>query len=752
MKLRFYDFILDTDRQTLFHHNVEIEITKINYEVLLFFVEHQKQVITKDQLIDSVWQDKMVTENSIDQSLSKIRKSLAQFDERIIIKTVFGKGLEFVAPIEEIENEVINESPKKARAKWIPLLTIGCLMLLSAWYYRSYILTETKANNQPPILLLSNESNVDWLNQSSRQLFNQLFSNSQYNYLIENDKKPAQLSQTEYINNYWRINPNLEVVLTELTQVNGEFILTVKVSKKEGSLTETFYHSELPSLLVQANQWLVSNSSLRDRNSEIEFLLPQSSHVLELYMRGLESLNKGEFEQALNYTELAKDQEPSFILAQLQLADIQSRKGNNQQAIETLDSLKNMLQYPQIELSAETLRGDILDTSGEYLQAIAIYQNLIEQHQFQNPKKLLPVKYNLSYSLTSLLMYDEALQQLDDISIALDDDSDPNFMADVLQKKGSILLQIGRTAEARELANQAFKYYNDLSDLMGSAKVNILLARIANHESDYDQAAYFLKQSISTFRHADYPIGVGASLNELIYTLMVNGQFNEAWNHMLEMKQIALDINYFAMLMAAKQFEIEISRTRKQWVQAEAGLDDYLKLSTDENFTRGIFKHQLFGLDLALDQEQADRAQDYINQIQTHIDNSGEKRLQPRLNYQQARVYLLQGKDQDGLELLSSSKALALTTDDMETIHQINNELLRYYIKSGDYEAAQKLIDKVDKNENKPLAYPYLLLKSKIHHGLGQNRLALNLAESCKSQANEFWQAADEQYLKSLSS
>lgn len=752
MKLRFYDFIIDTNRQTLFHHNVEIEITKINYGVLLFFVEHQNQVVTKDQLIDKVWQDKMVTENSIDQCLSKIRKSLAQFDERIIIKTVFGKGLEFVAPIEKIDKKTDIVKPPKTRAKWMSLLAIAGLVVLSVWYYGPDILTNTKANNQPPILLLNSENNkdADWLNDSSRQLFNQLFSNSQYNHLIDYGKKPAQLSQSEYIDNYWRINPDLEVVFTELTEANEGFTLTVKISKKEGSLTEIFQHSELTKLLAEANQWLVANSSLNNKNHEVERLLPQDSHVLELYLRGLQSLNKGELEQALNYTKLAKDQDPGFILAQLQLADIQSKKGDNPQAIITLDQLKKSAHYSQIELSAETLRGDILDTSGEYQQAIEIYRHLIKNNQLQNSKKLLGVKYNLSYALTSLLMYDEALQQLDDIASALSDQSDPNLMADVLQKKGSILLQIGRTAEARELANQAFKQYNDLSDLMGSAKVNILLARIANHESDYEQAAYFLKQSISIYRHADYPIGVGATLNELIYTLMVNGQFTEAWNHMLEMKQIALDIDYFAMLMAAKQFEIEISRARNQWAQAEAGLDDYLKLSTDENFARGLFKHQLFGLDLALDQEQPKRAQNYIDQIQKHINDKGENRLQPRINFQQARVFMQQGNDAKALELLANTKALAITTEDMETIHEINNALLRYHIKSKNYEVAQTIIEQIDKNENKPLAYPYLLLKSKTQQGLGHNQEALNLAESCKSQANEFWQADDEKYLRTL--
>ena len=139
-----------------------------------------------------------------------------------------------------------------------------------------------------------------------------------------------------------------------------------------------------------------------------------------------------------------------------------------------------------------------------------------------------------------------------------------------------------------------------------------------------------------------------------------------------------------------------------------------------------------------------------IDAIQQHIEVSGEERLQPRLNIQRAKVYFLQGHPQQAVELLNQSKAMALLTEDMESIHAINNQLLRHYLDIENFQAAQNMVAAVDRNDAKPLAYPYLLLKSKTHHGLGQTAQAIKWAELCKKQANEFWQAADEQYLLSL--
>ena len=748
MKIKFYDFILDTDRQSVFHQDTEIDITKINYEVLLYFAQNQHQIITKDQLINHVWKDKLVTDNSVDQSVSKIRKLLAKFDERTVIKTVFGKGLQFEPEAVRLQPDHSLQTKTGGYPGWA-LWGVSLVMLITAIIWLT-TRTDNTPIDQPPILLLNRVSETDWLNDSSRLLFKQLLSNNSDNYLLDENNKPSQLTQKAYIENFWRIQPALEVVTTDLLETPSGYVLTMEVSKRQETRTEQFKGDDLVAVFSQAQTWLVANSSLKKLQSDVAQLLPADDHVLELYLRGLNSLNAGELEQAFNYTTLAVKQDDSFILARLQLADVQYKQGDSETALTTLDALQSDPHYAQVALSAQILRGDILDTAGRYPEAIAIYENLIAESQHRNPKKILAAKYNLSYALTATLEYQSALKQLDDIIQALQDQSDPGLLADALQKKGSVLLQIGQTAEARQLANQSYQLYQDLADSMGAGKASILMARISNHESDYEQAEVFLRQAIEVYRHAEYPLGVGATLNELIYILLVNGKFTSAWEHMVEMQEIALKIDYFAMLMAAKQVAVEITRVRKQWPQAEAALAEYLDLATRENFTRGVFKHKLLGLDLALDREQVARAETFIDDIQAHIDVSGEKRLQPRLNIQRARALFLQGENTRAIQLLHDSKTLAQATEDMESIHQIDLQLLEHYVNTENYAVAQELAQQMDQQDPAPQAYPYLLLKSKIKHAQGDEKEALSLAKASKARAHEFWQTADEQYLSML--
>ncbi len=757
MKYNFYQFTLDDKKQTLHHQGSdgdceEIEITRINYQVLLFFIQNRSAVVTKDQIIESVWQGKMVTENSIDQSISKIRKSLAEFDDRVIIKTAYGKGLEFAPEVTlSADQERLQKFPKEAASKsaliWLSLFVVIVLMM---WFFSSYLINEPKAKNPTTVMWLSNENNADdWLDQSSHQLLNQVFVHTEQNYLLDDDEKPRQLNNKEFIENYWRINPELEVIQTDLQQQGDTYTLDLEVATLAGTVTQSFSGSDLLIILTDANHWLIDNSGL-SAQSNAQNMLPNNPHVLELYLRSLYTTEQGELDQARNYAQLAIDQEPDFYLGQLQLAQILYAKGENDQSLIILDQLQNAPVYDQLEIAVQSLRAYILDTNGDLQQALDIYQQLLIKYPEEANGKLLPVKFNLSFTLHNLERYDEALMVLDEIILALGNQFDLDLKADAWHKKGSILLQIGQTAAAKSAADLAHQHFSDLSDLFNVGKVNILKARIANHESNYQQATDYLQQAIGIYRHVDYPVGVGATLNELIYTLMVSGRFTEAWTQMSELRQIALDIDYFAMLMAAKQFEIEISRARKQWVQSEASLAEYFRLATENNFTRGLLKHQLFELDLALDQSQIDRAQSIINSVQEHIENSGEARLQPRLNIQQAKVYFLQEQSQAGIDLLNETKAMALLTDDVESTHSINNELLQHYLDSGALLKAESILETVDASDSQPLAYPYLLLSSKTQLALGNPAKALALAQKCKRKANEFWRPEDELYLVEL--
>lgn len=71
----------------------ELELTKIEYEIIKLLMENSKKVFTKRNLIDSVWQDVYTDENTLNVHISNLRNKLSKLDPNTeYIKTVWGIG------------------------------------------------------------------------------------------------------------------------------------------------------------------------------------------------------------------------------------------------------------------------------------------------------------------------------------------------------------------------------------------------------------------------------------------------------------------------------------------------------------------------------------------------------------------------------------------------------------------------------------------------------------------------------------
>lgn len=96
----FAPFRLDAERRALMRGDSEIPLSRKAFDTLLALVEEQGKLVTKEALIRRVWPDSFVEENSLNQSISALRKALGdQAGEPKYIETVSGRGYRFVAPV-----------------------------------------------------------------------------------------------------------------------------------------------------------------------------------------------------------------------------------------------------------------------------------------------------------------------------------------------------------------------------------------------------------------------------------------------------------------------------------------------------------------------------------------------------------------------------------------------------------------------------------------------------------------------------
>jgi DNA-binding winged helix-turn-helix (wHTH) protein len=96
----FGEFSLDAARRTLFRDGQRVHLTSRPLEVLLVLVSRPGELIDKQKLLDAVWRDTAVTEDSLIQAISEIRRTLGEKtgDDRFV-QTVPRQGYRFVGAV-----------------------------------------------------------------------------------------------------------------------------------------------------------------------------------------------------------------------------------------------------------------------------------------------------------------------------------------------------------------------------------------------------------------------------------------------------------------------------------------------------------------------------------------------------------------------------------------------------------------------------------------------------------------------------
>jgi TolB-like protein/DNA-binding winged helix-turn-helix (wHTH) protein/Tfp pilus assembly protein PilF len=96
---RFDGFTLDVDRGCLLRGAQEIKLRPKPFEALKYLVENPGRLISKAELIEKIWPDTAVTDDSLVQCLIEVRRALGD-DAQQIIKTVPRRGYIFEKPVE----------------------------------------------------------------------------------------------------------------------------------------------------------------------------------------------------------------------------------------------------------------------------------------------------------------------------------------------------------------------------------------------------------------------------------------------------------------------------------------------------------------------------------------------------------------------------------------------------------------------------------------------------------------------------
>src|SRR5262245_10192271 len=101
--LRFDKFTLDLARSILLRGEDELALRRQSFDVLRHLAERRGEVVSRDEMIGAVWVVPPARpEDSVAQCIKEIRQALGG-DARWIVRTVPGRGYEFMAEVTAVE-------------------------------------------------------------------------------------------------------------------------------------------------------------------------------------------------------------------------------------------------------------------------------------------------------------------------------------------------------------------------------------------------------------------------------------------------------------------------------------------------------------------------------------------------------------------------------------------------------------------------------------------------------------------------
>ena len=364
-RYEFGDFRLDSENPSLWRDQRLVSLPPKALEMLLLLVHRRDSIVSREELLNTVWRDTFVEEGNINYTVSLIRKALDKDDKGRFIQTVPKRGYRFVADVLEVaanghaENAVPNveaaipsEQPKpKIRWHFIGIVLLALLLVTGLVIWRSFderkkpSTTAVTNRNVRTVAVLPLKTSAEGESSKSLSLgltdslISRLGSLNRFSVrplssvrgFAEADLDPLKFGET------LKVDMILEGTLQ---QTDNRLVVNIRLwdlrdgaQLWQGSFdsTEADFFNLQDAVATGVTRGLVSELLEKDREL-LTRRYTDNPEAFRAYVRGraiLDAKNPDNFEKAIDEFQKAVALDPTFALAYAGLADASTRRGFN---------------------------------------------------------------------------------------------------------------------------------------------------------------------------------------------------------------------------------------------------------------------------------------------------------------------------------------------------------------------------------------------------------------------------------------
>jgi DNA-binding winged helix-turn-helix (wHTH) protein/tetratricopeptide (TPR) repeat protein len=488
-----------------------VSIERRAFDLLVHLMRNADRVVGKDELLREVWHSRPVSESTVAQAVSRVRRALGGEPDRWVA-TVYGVGYRFTGEVTMIDEPGAtassNESQKtvspssSTRWRWIAASVLVILLLAIAL---NRTLDPGPQDTEVRIAVLpvqndTGDARLDWVELGVLPLLDRALEDGgvrrvETSQVLSTLRRYPDADDGEAQARVLRLNTRADRVLVpRLSLVDGGYRLDVRSA--DGSTDRydmDFQGADVTVLAVAAGKTL-SESLSRWQGAERaqRSLVTDDPFVNEAFARGLDARLRGQWKEAAQFFDTVLTAAPELLDAKYHLALVTRRLGD----WEYTDQLHGEL------LEAAVAQGDI-----GMMAAVQSVSGTLAWRRGQ---------LDLAEDMYSRALANYAEQ------------GNPGYIANTMSNLGILAATRGQYATAQERILEALQHYQSVGDRYNEATALRNLGQLFVDQGRLDEGALRLEQSLEIRRSLELPLQVAMTLGAVADVDMARGHWLEA--------------------------------------------------------------------------------------------------------------------------------------------------------------------------------------------------------------------------------
>lgn len=803
----FDEFVLDKNTRELSASGNPVAIEPQVFSLLVYLIENKERVISKDELVENIWQGRFVSESAISSRIKSARKAINDDGKaQRLIRTVHGVGFRFVGELQErpVENlpEGLQEEPEVSKGSTqgaaleggslqrraedktpsvpqkkpgivgtkliVPLVLVLTLVLVFIYIARQ---PDAVAGSHTRVAILpinngTQNAEQDW---ASLGLMSYVSHYLNKGASVKTVSPHAILALTD---ESWapdlkplEVSPGL---LTQLTASQGASHVVVSRLEKRDQLLNLRYAiysprgrspvqtliGETPIELAKAlGRSIISTLPKSGSLSNDLRITSGDPFVAEAYSRGRALQLQGDAEEARNMFKVASEQDKSDIWLRYEYALSTRLMGLADEALNLFLPLEQealSLEDKGALIAIQNALGILHWRKGDRESAAHYYESsLQEAEQGDDHKVIGTILINLGILARTKGDNDLSRQYLNRALVEFDNAGFTQPPGTLLNSLANLELNVGEVDKAEKYLLQALESYRLVDNKRHEAAVLNNLGLLQQQLGNWQRSEAFLSQGLEIRTSLNNIMGQVQSLNGLTLLNLDQGRFDAALDFAISAVERATELKNQPLLARSLSLKGRALMALKKLTEGRAA------------FTQALDIHQSL---------------DRVNSLITESIYLGRIALMEN-NYQQAyaATEVVLGKPDDypdGLQLLANRLAAAihLAKNEREAAKtrleyafdlaeklQENTQAVRVAAMLGMLHMEQNKVKLAASylgtaRQIQPEMYETLKLGAHYEGHLGNFRQALELMREARSQSHLRWTAEDQQALERFQS